>query len=220
MAEVTVHIVPHTHWDREWYSPFQRYRMRLVHLMDKLLEILEHDPDYRVFTLDGQAIPILDYLEIRPEKEDLIRTLVRDKRLLIGPWYILPDEFLVSGEGHVRNLMVGHRIAEDYGFVPKMGYIPDTFGHISQLPQIFRGFGIDTAVHWRGMSRPGLKSELWWDAPDGSRVLLNHLLSFAGYSNAGPMPSDHGRAEAYLRSLVRAQRERATTSSPGLTSRP
>lgn len=212
MPKYTVHIVPHTHWDREWYSPFQRYRMRLVHLLDKLLDILEKDPDYKVFTLDGQAIPIVDYLEIRPEKRTLIQQMVTAKRLLIGPWYILPDEFLVSGEAHVRNLMLGHRIAQEFGFVPKMGYIPDTFGHISQLPQILQGFGIDNAMLWRGLSRPGLKSELWWEAPDGTRVLLHHLLSFTGYSNAGPMPADFERAEAYLKSLIRTQQQRATTS--------
>ena len=204
MPEYTVHIVPHTHWDREWYSPFQHYRMRLAHLMDRLLDILERDPGYKVFTLDGLAILVIDYLEIRQQ-------MVEGKRLLIGPWYILPDEFLVSGESQVRNLMLGHRIAQEFGFVPMVGYIPDSFGHISQLPRILQGFSIDNAINWRGLSRPGLKSELWWEAPDGTRVLLNHLLSFTGYSNAGPMPADHVRAEAHLKSLIRTQQRRATT---------
>ena len=104
-------VVPETHWDREWYLPFQEYRARLVLMMDKLLEILRTDPDYKNFTLDGQTIPIEDYLEVKPEKEEEIKKFVQEKRLSIGPMYILPDEFLISGESMIRNLMIGHQIA-------------------------------------------------------------------------------------------------------------
>ncbi|MCK4481157.1 MAG: glycoside hydrolase, partial [Candidatus Lokiarchaeota archaeon] len=135
-------IVPETHWDREWYLPFQEFRARLVIMMDKLLNILKTDSNYRNFTFDGQVIPIEDYLEVRPDKEEEIKEYVKQGRLSIGPMYALPDEFLVSGESIIRNLMIGHQISRRFGRVMKAGYIPDPFGHIAQLPQIIQGFEI------------------------------------------------------------------------------
>ena len=118
-----IHLVPHTHWDREWYRPFQSFRMQLVDLVDRVLEMLEADPDF-AFTLDGQLATIDDYLEIRPEQAERIRRHVQDGRLAIGPWQILMDEFLVSGETLVRNLEMGWRRAEDFGGPMQVGYLP------------------------------------------------------------------------------------------------
>ena len=95
--DYTMHVVSHTHWDREWYKPFQHFRMRLVDLTDGLLKLLETDPEYKVFTFDGQTIVLEDYLEIRPENEERLRKLVNEGRIIIGPWYNQPDEFLISG---------------------------------------------------------------------------------------------------------------------------
>ena len=156
----TVYVIPHTHWDREWYATFQQFRVRLVHGLDALIEFLERDPSFTHFFLDAQTFVLHDYLEIRPEKRDILQKFVRDRRLGVGPWYVLPDEFLVSGESLVRNLLLGHRLANDFGHVQKVGYIPDTFGHISQLPQILRGFDIPFAMHFRGLDEGDLKSEL------------------------------------------------------------
>jgi alpha-mannosidase/mannosylglycerate hydrolase len=144
------HVVSHTHWDREWYRPFENFRFRLVRLVDRLVEILDADPEYRYFMLDGQTIVIEDYLEVRPAAEEALRRHVQSGRLQIGPWYILPDEFLVSGEATIRNMLIGQRVARRFGAAMQIGYIPDTFGHIPQMPQILRGFGLDTAVFWRG----------------------------------------------------------------------
>jgi len=207
-----VHVIPHTHWDREWYAPFQLFRMRLVRLIDKLLDLLERDPDYLHFNLDGQTIVLQDYLEIRPEKRTQLKKFVQDLRLGVGPWYVLPDEFLVSGESLIRNLLLGHRIASDFGHVQKVGYIPDTFGHISQLPQILRGFDIPFAMHFRGLDEGELKSELWWQSPDGSRVLLRHLPTDMGYVNASALPVDVSAAAGDLQSIARYEIPRATTS--------
>ncbi|MCL7455176.1 MAG: alpha-mannosidase, partial [Anaerolineae bacterium] len=104
-------LVSHTHWDRAWYVPFQVYRIRLVRLVDRVLDILERDPEYRCFMLDGQVLPVEDYLEVRPERRVDIERLVRAGRLLIGPWYVLADEYLVSPEALIRNLMIGLRAA-------------------------------------------------------------------------------------------------------------
>ena len=189
MKEYTCTIVSHTHWDREWYLPFQVFRLRLVELVDTVLEILGRDPDFRAFTLDGQAIILEDYLQVRPEREGELRSFVQAGRLLIGPWYVLPDEFLVSGEALIRNLILGRRVCGQLGSIMDVGYTPDPFGHISQLPQILRGVGLDTAVFKRGLSEEPTLLE--WEAPDGSRVLTIYLRE--GYDNFAHLPDDvHG----------------------------
>jgi alpha-mannosidase len=168
-----VFVYHHTHWDREWWATMQDFRIRLVELIDELLDTLDNDPEFRCFLLDGQTIVLKDYLEIRPENQARLLRLIHENRIQCGPWYILPDEFLVSGESHVRNLMLGNRMSEKLGFTNlDVGYIPDTFGHISQMPQILQGFGIDNAMVWRGLggSSPDFKQEFLWEAPDGTQV--------------------------------------------------
>jgi mannosylglycerate hydrolase len=179
-----VGVVPHTHWDREWYWTFQRFRHRLVELTDFLLEVVERDPKYECYVFDGQTVVLEDYLEIRPENRERLKKLIEADRLLIGPWYILPDEYLVSPEATVRNLLLGHAIAAEFGRAMKTGYLPDPFGHISQMPQILAGFGIDTFIYTRGAGDEldTLGSEWYWDAPDGSRVLA--INQPHGYCNA------------------------------------
>jgi mannosylglycerate hydrolase len=206
----TVIVVPETHWDREWYATFQQFRMRLVRLTDKLLGILDADPNYKSFTFDGQTVVIEDYLEIRPENRRRIAAYAKQGRLLLGPWYVLPDEFLVSGEALVRNLMVGHAIASEFGRVMKAGYIPDPFGHIAQLPQILAGFGIGSALFMRGLGEQGekLRNEFWWHAPDGTRVLAVHLLSgYCNFSDWGYERTPSGRSLNLDLAVTRARRE-------------
>jgi len=166
-------VVSHTHWDRAWYWPFETFRIRLVQTVDQVLHILNTNAAFKSFTLDGQSVVLEDYLEIRPEKQADIERLVRSGRLIVGPWYVLPDEFLVSGESLIRNLMLGHKIAKQFGAVMKEGYVPDPFGHIRQLPQILQGFGLRSFIFMRGMdeSVEDLGSEFWWTAPDGSKVI-------------------------------------------------
>ncbi|MBC7811178.1 MAG: hypothetical protein H7175_08530, partial [Burkholderiales bacterium] len=166
-----INLVSHTHWDRAWYVTFQEFRMRLVQLIDRLLDILAENPDF-TYMLDGQMSVLDDYLEVRPQRKAELQALTRSGRVQVGPWYVLADEFLVSPESLIRNLMLGHRIGEDYGGVMKIGYVPDGFGHIAQLPQIFRGFDIDNAFFWRGMGAEGdeLGTEFDWRSPDGSCV--------------------------------------------------
>lgn len=176
-------LVSHTHWDRAWYCTFQEYRIRLVRLVDRLLRLLDEQPDFRVFMLDGQMSVLEDYLEVRPDRAAVLQAHCRAGRIQVGPWYVLADEFLVSPESLVRNLMVGRKLGEPYGGVIPIGYVPDGFGHIAQLPQILRGFGIDNAFFWRGMGAEGdrLGTEFEWRAPDGSCVTA--ILMPWGYHN-------------------------------------
>ncbi len=175
-----LHIVSHTHWDREWFETFQQFRLKLVRMVDDLLDLLENDPDYRHFMLDGQTIALEDYLALRPEREEDLHRHIQTGRIMIGPWYILPDEFLVSPESTIRNLYEGERTARRFGEKMEIGYLPDTFGHIGQMPQILRSYGFDKACVWRGVD--DLPCEFWWEAGDGSRVLMSFLRD--SYSNA------------------------------------
>ncbi|GGD88897.1 alpha-mannosidase [Paenibacillus nasutitermitis] len=171
-----IHVVSHTHWDREWYRDFQGFRKRLVYLVDELLDVMERDPEYRYFTMDGHTVLIDDYLEIRPENKDRLFALIRCGRIVVGPWYVMPDEFLVSGESLIRNLLTGFRRSREYGAQPmRSGYVPDIFGHNSQLPQLLQGFGIDNAVLFRGFKGKDQAAELRWRGADGSSVLALRL---------------------------------------------
>jgi alpha-mannosidase len=196
----TLHFVPHTHWDREWYLTFQTSRVRLVHLLDGLLDLLERDSTYTHFTLDGQTIVLDDYLAVRPERREQLERFVRAGRLLIGPWTVLPDEFLVSPESLVRNLRLGRQKAAEFGGSMSVGYVPDPFGHIGQLPQILRGFGIEDAAFRRGLGPE--PCELWWEAPDGSRVLVSYLRE--GYDNAARLPREPAAFAAAVAARDRA----------------
>lgn len=212
-------LISTTHWDRAWYQPFQVFRVRLVRLLDRLLDILEQDPDFHSFMVDGQMLPLEDYLEIRLERRGQIERLVREGRLIVGPWYVLADEYLVSPEALIRNLQIGIQQAQALGGVMCEGYVPDSFGHVSQLPQILRGFGIESALFWRGMGQEGerLGVEFWWKAPDGSRVLAINLRD--GYHNAGnlgyPMRwGDPGGVEFDMELAYRRLREAVDFTAP------
>ncbi len=180
-ADAGIVLVPHTHWDREWYEPFHVFRYRLVSVLDTVLAMAEADPRFR-FTLDGQAAAIEDYLEIKPENRSRVEALVRGGRLALGPWHILLDEFLCSGETIVRNLELGMAGTEALGGSMKVGYLPDMFGHAAQMPQILRHAGIEHACLWRGVPSEVSEHAFTWEAPDGSQVRVEYL--FDGYGNA------------------------------------
>jgi mannosylglycerate hydrolase len=198
-----VHLVPHTHWDREWYLPFQTFRLRLVELIDRVLDWMDEDERF-VFTLDGQLATVDDYLEIRPEAEERIRRLVRANRLAIGPWQILMDEFLVSGESMVRNLERGLRRAEELGGAMPVGYLPDMFGHVAQMPQLLARAGIEHAVVWRGVPAAIEGHAFEWGSPDGSSVRTEYLPG--GYGNAANLLEAPERLDAKVELLDRAMR--------------
>lgn len=174
------HYVLSTHWDREWYQTFQDYRYRLVQLLDHVLDGLASGELVGPFTTDGQAIVLEDYLEVRPERRAQVEQLARAGRLVIGPWYVMPDEFLVSGESLIRNLRWGREVARSLGGAPSSaGFVCDIFGHCSQLPQIFAGFGIPGALIWRGCNQTE-RRQLLWTGADGT-VLPAYRFGRRGY---------------------------------------
>ncbi len=168
----SVYYVLSTHWDREWYQTFQNFRYQLVQLIDKTMDALKSGELCGPFYADGQAGIADDYLEIRPERRAEFEQMVRSGKIRLGPWYVQPDEFLVSGESLIRNLRLGSRTAEAYGGAPsRAGFVCDMFGHNSQLPQIFNGFGIENAFLWRGVNMPG-KRQFIWKGADGSGLAV------------------------------------------------
>ncbi|MFI5606552.1 hypothetical protein [Amycolatopsis sp. NPDC051903] len=195
-----IRLVPHTHWDREWYEPFQRFRLRLVDLLDEVLDRAEADPRFK-FTLDGQVAAVDDYLEVRGENRERVAALVASGQLAVGPWQILLDEFLVSGENIVRNLELGWVRATELGEAMRVGYLPDEFGHCAQMPQILAAAGFEHACLWRGVPSGVDGHAFRWTAPDGSSVRVEYLAH--GYGNAAYVFSDPGFFAARMADLGR-----------------
>src|SRR2546426_10809321 len=194
MGGFIFHLIAHTHWDREWYLPRAAFQARLVPALDDLLERLQADPGYRSFLLDGQTVLVADYLSARPEREAELKTLVKTGRLQLGPWYVLTDELIPSGEALVRNLQLGAADAERLGGRLDVLYSPDAFGHPAVWPTLAREFGIRAGVVWRGLGgEPGQERDLYrWRGPDGRDVLLWQLPP-AGYEIGAALPADADR---------------------------
>ena len=172
----TAHIIPHSHWDREWRYPIWENRSLLVDFMDELLDTLEKKPAYKQFIMDGQSVILEDYLEIRPEKKELIEKYVKEGRITAGPWYTLPDLYPLDGECLIRNLLKGFRTSEKLGKTMKIAYTSFGWGQTAQFPQIYLGFGIDFCITAKRVTPDRAPdSEFWWEAPDGSRILTTRL---------------------------------------------
>ncbi|WP_260615002.1 glycoside hydrolase family 38 C-terminal domain-containing protein [Microbispora sp. KK1-11] len=193
-------VVPHTHWDREWYLPFQRFRVGLVRVLDEVLDAMAADPAYR-FTMDGQLAAIEDYLEIRPARRGDVARFVAEGRLAVGPWLILADEFLCSGETLLRNLEYGMRGAAALGGAMPVGYLPDQFGHCAQMPQMLALAGLRLACLWRGVPAHVDRDAFDWTGADGTTIRTRYLPG--GYGNAfglftGPAEGMPDRVTAFV----------------------
>jgi mannosylglycerate hydrolase len=210
---LTIHLIPHTHWDREWYLPRAAFVARLVPALDDLLDRLERSPEFRSFFLDGQTVLLEDYLRVRPEQWPRVAALVRAGRLQVGPWYVLADELVPSGESLIRNLLLGRADAERLGGRAEVLYSPDAFGHPAVWPALAAEFGIAHGVLWRGLGgEPGQEGDLFrWHAPDGRAVLLHHLPP-DGYEAGSGLTDDPGRLPQAWAALRRVLIGRATTS--------
>ena len=219
--KTTVHIISHSHWDREWYQSFETHRMKLIELVDNILDKAENDPEFGGFFLDGQVIAIDDYLEIRPEKRAQVEKCIRGGKIQTGPWYILQDEFLTSGEACVRNLQVGMQEAEQYGAVGNVGYFPDAFGNAGQMPQVLKQAGMEAVVFGRGVKPIGPNnevtggqyestySEMMWESPDGTK--LPGILFANWYNNGVEIPVDEAEAKVYWDKKLADARKFAAT---------
>ena len=199
---LTVHVVAHTHWDREWYQPAVRFQAKLVALVDALLA---SDADAaRPFLLDGQTVVLEDYLALRPDRREQVLRALSDGALEAGPWYVLADNLIPSGEAIVRNLEAGGRwLARHGATAPRVAYCPDTFGHPAAMPMIAQGFGCDVAIVWRGFGGATFPSvdTCWWRGADGSRILLYHLPP-DGYEFGSGLPIERDALRARWTSIA------------------
>jgi Glycosyl hydrolases family 38 N-terminal domain/Alpha mannosidase middle domain/Glycosyl hydrolases family 38 C-terminal domain len=221
MPSHTVHYVLSTHWDREWRWPFQEFRFYLVRLMDRVTNALDDGSLETPFHTDGQSIILEDYLEIAPDRQELVARLLCEGKLVSGPWYVMPDEFTVSGESLIRNLELGMAIPRSYGAQSsRAGLVCDMFGHISQLPQIFEGFELAGALLWRGTNNID-QAEFVWKGADGSEIVC-HRFGERGYANyAGKvrrvfdrqMGFDRDRTAADLEEYLKAEAGRSETNT-------
>ncbi|MBF0780692.1 MULTISPECIES: alpha-mannosidase [unclassified Granulicatella] len=222
MTKETVHIISHSHWDREWYLPWEEHRMRLVELFDDLFELFEKDPEFKSFHLDGQTIVLDDYLEIRPQNREKLYRYIQEGKLKIGPFFILQDDFLISSEANMRNTLLGHIESKKWGTPPKIGYYPDTFGNVGQVPQLLKQAGIDVAFFGRGVKPVGFDnqvledekfqsqfSEMNWIGADGSQVL--GILFANWYSNGNEIPSNEEDAKVFWEKKLADVRAYAST---------
>lgn len=220
MKATELHIIAHTHWDREWYMSFEEHRFYLVRFMDQLIETLENKPDFLHFHLDGQYIIIDDYLEIRPQMRERLLRLIKSDRIQIGPFYVLQDEFLTSGEANVRNLLYGMKMCCGIGSEPLLlGYFPDAFGNIGQMPQILSGFGIRYAAFGRGINEVQYNntvnperinpSEIIWSSPDGSSVI--GVMFSHWYNNAMQLPENTELLSKKIDDLIAAAESSSST---------
>ena len=172
-----------THWDREWYETFQEFRMWLVEQIDEVMDLMDQEPAFERFHLDGQAVVLEDYLEVRPENRERLLVFLKERRILAGPWYVLPDEWLISGESFIRNLMMGIRVCRELGFEPMdFSYTPDQFGHVAALPMLVTGFGMRTGICWRGSQDESYPAQFVWVGPDGSRMVTHKLRDADSYN--------------------------------------
>lgn len=185
----TVHVVPHSHWDREWYFTTSRSKIYLMHNLQNVLDLLEKENGYDSFTLDGQASLLDDYLKWRPQDKERIVKLVKAGRLIIGPWYTQTDQLVISGESIVRNMSYGMRICKEFGDYMNVGYVPDSFGQAASMPQIYKEFGMEDTLFWRGVSDDDVeKTEYKWRGEDGSVVNVYQIPS--GYYIGGAIPEE------------------------------
>ena len=216
----TVHIISHTHWDREWYMPLENHTMRLVDIVDGVIEACENE-SFKYFQFDGQYLPIEDYLKVKPENKEILYKLIKDGKIIIGPWYILQDAFLTSAESNIKDLQLGLKKSKKLGKPAQIGYFPDTFGNIGQAAQILNKANIDVAYFGRGVKATGLNnvvvedftsknSELFWQAPDGSQVL--GILFANWYCNGVDIPIATARLKKYMDQKIADMEKYASTN--------
>ncbi|NYE05875.1 mannosylglycerate hydrolase [Bacillus niacini] len=208
-----VHIIPHMHWDREWYFSTEESRILLVNNMEEIMEMLENNPDYPYYVLDGQTSILEDYFAVKPENKERVHKLVQAGKLIIGPWYTQTDEMVVGGESIVRNLLYGLKDTVEFGQPMMIGYLPDSFGQSSQMPQILNGFDIKYSIFWRGTSeRHGTnKTEFYWESDDGSKVLVQ--LFPLGYAIGKYLPEDEEKLQERINKYFTVLDRGATTEN-------
>lgn len=210
MAKTKVHVIPHSHWDREWYFTSSRSTIYLVKHLKEVIETLEAKDDYHFYLMDAQSSLIEDYLRYCPEDKTRLEKLITEKRLITGPWYTQTDQLVISQESIVRNLLYGTRIAREMGHSMAVGYVPDAFGQGGNMSQIYKEFGISKFLFWRGVADNRLKqTEFIWRGDDGTEMLAEQIPF--GYYYGANIPENEAELKTYLDDQIGALEEKAST---------
>lgn len=173
-----IHVIPHSHWDREWYFTTSRSKVYLMKDLGDVLNTLENDPEFKYFMVDAQGSLLDDYIKWRPQDKERISKLVNDGRLVIGPWYTQTDQLVISGESIVRNMYYGMKRCESFGKYMNVGYVPDSFGQSGNMPQIYRQFGIEDTLFWVAkQAENSLSSVILFSASFTQKVLCTVFVS-------------------------------------------
>ncbi|KYG28238.1 mannosylglycerate hydrolase [Alkalihalobacillus trypoxylicola] len=212
MKKTKVHVIPHTHWDREWYFTSSRSTVYLVKHLSEVLDKLEKDEEFKYYLMDAQTSLIEDYLKYRPEDKERIEKLVSAKRLLTGPWFTQTDQLVISQESVTRNLLYGTKYAKQLGHSMEIGYVPDAFGQGGNMPQIYKNFGIDRFLFWRGVADNRLKqTEFIWEGDDGTQMLAEQIPF--GYYHGGNIPEDDKDVLPYVEEFIGKLEAKASTKN-------
>ncbi|MBF2535754.1 mannosylglycerate hydrolase [Listeria marthii] len=210
MTKTKVHVIPHSHWDREWYFTSSRSTIYLVKHLKEVIETLEAKDSYHFYLMDAQSSLIEDYLRYCPEDKSRLEKLIAEKRLITGPWYTQTDQLVISQESIVRNLLYGTRIAREMGHSMAVGYVPDAFGQGGNMPQIYKEFSISKFLFWRGIADNRLKqTEFIWQGDDGTEMLAEQIPF--GYYYGANIPENEAELKTYLDEQIGALEEKAST---------
>lgn len=211
MSKTKVHVIPHSHWDREWYFTTARSTVYLVNHVKEVIETLKNNSDFKFFLMDAQSSLVEDYLKYCPEDKEILENLIASKRFITGPWYTQTDQLVISQESVVRNLLYGSDIANKMGHNMKIAYVPDAFGQGGNMPQIYKQFGIHRFLFWRGVADNRLKhTEFIWEGDEGTQMVAQQIPF--GYYYGGNIPENEEDLKPYLDSQIGALEKKATTN--------
>lgn len=162
-----------THWDREWYREKEEFNLRLLEVFDEVLEELKKG-NAPCFYFDGQTSALIDYLKFRTENLELVKKLIKEKKLFIGPFFVSADAFLVNLRCLIKNLECGIEYSKSLGCSDFIGYLPDIFGHSRGVFEVLEKFNIKNAIIWRGTG--ALKSEIKVRNIDTTRLVEGYFI--------------------------------------------
>lgn len=207
-----IHVVPHSHWDREWYFTTSRSKVYLMKDLKDVINTLDENEDFKYYMVDAQGSLLDDYLKWMPQDKDKIEELVKKGKLVIGPWYTQSDQMVISGESIVRNMYYGMKRCESLGGYMNVGYVPDSFGQAGNMPQIYKQFGIDDTLFWRGVSDDMVKhTDFNWRGDDGSVVFATQIPF--GYYIGGNIPEGEGSEEFWQKECFEKAGGRSSTKN-------
>jgi alpha-mannosidase len=170
-----VYYVGHAHIDMNWLWDWPETIDVCHRTWDSAMNLMDEFPQFNlVQSQPGAYVPIEE--KYPQEFARMQKMAARGQWDLVGGMWNESDTDLSSGEGLARSFLLGQRYFQaHFGKYAVTGWLPDTFGHTWQLPQIMRLAGLRYFYHMRCGN--GMEFT-WWESPDGSRVLKANTASY------------------------------------------